>query len=47
MVSRFIEDTLVGEDEPENRGIFLASINVVLNVESANFVERWEPFNLP
>lgn len=39
-------NTLVADDELEDRGVFLGSIDVVLDVESADLIRGGETFNL-
>jgi hypothetical protein len=39
-------DTLVGDDELENGGVLLASVDVVLNVEGAYLIGGREAFDL-
>ena len=40
------EDTLIGKDKLEDRSIFLATIDVVLDVEGADLVGGWEALDL-
>jgi hypothetical protein len=40
------QDTLVGKDELENTGVFLTTVNVVLDVEGPDFIRGWETFDL-
>ena len=40
------ENTLVRQDEGENRGILLATVDVMLDVKSADLVRRGEAFDL-
>jgi hypothetical protein len=40
------ENTLVSDNELKNGSLFFASVDVVLNIEGANLVRRWEALNL-